>query len=234
MSERAPSAADGTWAVLVAAGEGRRLGLDRPKAFAKLSGRPLLAESLDRLERSDWIDAVVVAAPAGWEEPVILLAEELAAAKVASVVPGGPTRAASVAAALAEVADDALAIVVHDAARPLLADEVLERVLMPLAEGVDGVVPGLPIVDTVKRVERGLVVETLPRDTLVAVQTPQAFRAEALRAAFRDDPGDATDCAALVERGGGSIRVVEGDARLLKVTTSDDLSLVARWLGAGA
>jgi 2-C-methyl-D-erythritol 4-phosphate cytidylyltransferase len=223
----------GTWAVLVAAGEGRRLGLDRPKAFAKLAGRPLLAESLERLERSDWIDAIVVAAPGGWEEPAILLTEELVAGKVAAVVTGGATRSASVATALAEVADDALVIVVHDAARPLLTDEVLGRVLQPLAEGVDGVVPALPVADTVKRVERSLVVETLPREGLVAVQTPQAFRAEALRAAYRGEHEGATDCAALVERRGGTVRVVEGDRRLLKVTTEDDLLRVEGWLREG-
>ena len=92
--------AGATWAVLVAAGAGERLGIDRPKAFASLGGRPLLAESLDRLDRSPWVDAIVVAAPAGWEEPAILLAEELAATKVVSCVTGGATRADSVRAAL--------------------------------------------------------------------------------------------------------------------------------------
>jgi 2-C-methyl-D-erythritol 4-phosphate cytidylyltransferase len=224
----------GTWAILVAGGEGRRLGLDRPKAFAALGGRPLLAESLERLERSGWIDAIVIAAPAGWEEPAILLAEELAAGKVSAVVTGGESRAASVAAALSEVGDGAIVIVVHDAARPLVTDELLGRVLQPLAEGVEGVVPGLAIPDTVKRIERNLVVETLPRDGLVAVQTPQAFRADALRAAYDAEHEDATDCASLVERRGGSVRVVEGDARLLKVTTGDDLALVEQLLREGA
>jgi 2-C-methyl-D-erythritol 4-phosphate cytidylyltransferase len=214
-----------TWAILVAAGAGRRLGTDRPKAFAALGGRPLLAESLERLERSDWIDAIVIAAPPGWEEPAILVAEELAAAKVAAVVAGGSTRAASVRSALAEVPAEALAVVVHDAARPLLAEAVLERVLLPLGEGFDGAVPGLPLADTVKRVRGGVVVETLERDELVAVQTPQAFAAPRLREAFAGDLHGATDCAALVERAGGRVRVVEGDPRLLKVTTPADLAL---------
>ncbi|HEY7379714.1 MAG TPA: 2-C-methyl-D-erythritol 4-phosphate cytidylyltransferase [Gaiella sp.] len=220
----------GTWAILVAAGEGLRLRRDRPKAFVGLGGRPLLAESLERLEQSDWIEAIVVAAPPAWEEPAILLAEELVAAKVTRVVTGGATRSASVRAALAEVDDAALAVVVHDAARPLLTDSVLERVLAPLAEGVDGVVPVLPVSDTVKRVERGRVVETIARDDLVVAQTPQAFRADALRAAFAAGADDATDCSSLVERRGGNVRAVDGDPRLLKVTTSDDLALVERWL----
>ena len=122
-----------------------------------LGGRVLLAESLERLDASDWIDAVVVAVPADWEEAAIVLAEELVASKVAAVVTGGATRGESVRAALAEIPDDALVVLVHDAARPLVDDAVIERVLAPLAEGYDGVVPGLPLADTVKRVEGGVV-----------------------------------------------------------------------------
>src|SRR5215510_103186 len=103
-----------TWALIAAAGSGDRLGIDRPKAFAPLGGRPLLAESLDRLERCDLVDAIVVAAPPGCEEPSMLLAEELAASKVVACVTGGATRADSVAVALAEVADEALVVLVHD------------------------------------------------------------------------------------------------------------------------
>lgn len=222
--------AGATWALLVAAGAGARLGLDRPKAFALLGGRPLLAESLDRLDRCPWVDAIVVAAPPGWEEPVILLSEELAAEKVVSCVAGGATRAESVRLALADVTDDALVVLVHDAARPLLEDAVVERVLRALSEGYDGVVPALPIPDTVKRVDGNVVVETVDRGSLVAAQTPQAFLADSLRAAARGALEDATDCAALVERAGGRIAVVEGDPRLLKVTTPADLELVASWL----
>jgi 2-C-methyl-D-erythritol 4-phosphate cytidylyltransferase len=219
------------WAVLAAAGRGERLGSDRPKAFARLGGRPLLAESLERLEGSDWIDFIVIAAPADWEEPAILLAEELGAGKVSSVVAGGATRSKSVREALAEVADDAAVVLVHDAARPLLPEEVIERVLAPLSEGWDGAVPGLPLSDTVKRVEGDLVVETLPRGELVAAQTPQAFVASVLREALAGDVSDATDCAALVETRGGRVKVVEGDYRLVKVTNAADLALVATWLG---
>ena len=219
-----------TWAILVAAGSGERLGADRPKAFVALGGRVLLAESLERLDASEWIDAVVVAAPPDWEEAAIVLAEELVASKVAAVVTGGATRGESVRAALAEVPDDALVVVVHDAARPLVDDAVIGRVIGPLAEGVDGVVPGLPLPDTVKRVDRGLVVETVDRSGFVTVQTPQAFTAAVLRAAYRDLPVDATDCASLVEARGGRIRVVEGDPRLLKITTRADLALVESWL----
>ena len=225
-----PAAGGNVWALIAAAGTGERLGIDRPKAFASLGGRPLLAESLDRLDRCPWIDAVVVAAPPGWEEPAILLAEELAATKVVACVPGGATRAESVRAALAEVPEDALVVLVHDAARPLVGDEVVERVLAPLTEGYAGAVPALPIPDTVKRVEGGIVVETLARDGLVRAQTPQAFLAPALRAALAGDLSGATDCASLLERAGDRVAVVAGDPRLLKVTTPEDLALVESWL----
>ncbi len=220
----------GVWAVIVAAGAGVRLGGDQPKAFVGLAGRPLLAESVERLDRSDWIDAIVVVAPPGWEEPAIVLAEELVASKVSAVVVGGATRAASVHAGLAEVADEAIVVVVHDAARPLVDDAVLERLLGSLAEGVDGVVPGLPLADTVKRVKDGAVVETVDRSGLWVVQTPQAFEAGALRRAYAGELVDATDCAALVERAGGRIRVIEGDERLRKITDRGDLALVESWL----
>jgi 2-C-methyl-D-erythritol 4-phosphate cytidylyltransferase len=227
---REAESAQGTWAILVAAGSGARLGAERPKAFAGLAGRPLLAESLERLDASDWVDAIVVAAPPDWEEPAILLAEELVASKVAAVVTGGAARAESVRRALAEVPDDALVVLVHDAARPLVGDDVIERLLVRLADGVDGVVPGLPLSDTVKRVVGGLVAETVDRDALVAVQTPQAFVADRLRSAYVGDLSGATDCASLVERAGGQVAVVAGDPRLVKVTTAEDLQLVTRLL----
>jgi 2-C-methyl-D-erythritol 4-phosphate cytidylyltransferase len=219
------------WAVLAAAGRGERLGSDRPKAFARLGGRPLLAESLQRLEESGWIDAIVIAAPPDWEEPSILVAEEIAATKVSSAVTGGRSRSESVRLALAEVPEEAAVVLVHDAARPVLPEEVIDRVLAPLSEGWDGVVPAVPLADTVKRIDGDRVVETLPRDDLVAVQTPQAFLADTLRRAVSGDVSSATDCASLVEAQGGRVKVVEGDPRLLKVTDADDLALVESWLG---
>src|SRR5580765_8359808 len=174
------------WAILAAAGRGDRLGLDRPKAFAPLNDRPLIAESLERLDASEWIEGIVIAAPPEWEEPCILVAEEVAAGKVAKAVTGGETRSESVRAALAEVPEDATVVLVHDAARPLVSDEVIERVITGLADGWDGAVPALPIADAVKRVDGEAVVETLARESLVTVQTPQAFVASALRDALSD------------------------------------------------
>jgi 2-C-methyl-D-erythritol 4-phosphate cytidylyltransferase len=218
------------WAILVAAGRGERLGLDRPKAFARLGDEPLLAEPLRRLEACPWVDAIVLVAPPGWEEAAILLAEEEGCGKVRACVAGGETRSDSVRAGLAEVDGEALVVLVHDAARPLVSDEVVERVLGPLSQGWDGAVPGLPVGDTLKRLEPdGTVRETVARDGLWAVQTPQAFVAETLRRAYANDH-DATDCAGLVESAGGRVKVVEGDPRLLKVTSEADLVTVAGWL----
>ena len=221
------------WAVLVAAGRGERLGEDRPKAFVRLGDLPLLAEPLRRLDESGWIDQIVLVAPPEWEEPAILLAEEIGASKVSACVPGGTTRTESVRAGVAEVPEDAAVIVVHDAARPLVSEEVILRVIAALGEGFDGAVPGLPLADTVKRVQSGVVVETVPRDELVTVQTPQAFVAPVLRAALKalsdESSQSPTDCASLVEANGGRIRVVEGDEKLLKVTTRADLERVASW-----
>ena len=221
------------WAVLVAAGRGERLGEDRPKAFVRLGDLPLLAEPLRRFDESGWIDQIVLVAPPEWEEPAILLAEEIGASKVSACVPGGATRTESVRAGVAEVPEDAAVIVVHDAARPLVSEDVILRVIAALGEGFDGAVPGLPLADTVKRVRDGIVVETVPRDELVTVQTPQAFVAPVLRAALKalsdESSQSPTDCASLVEANGGRIRVVDGDEKLLKVTTRADLERVASW-----
>jgi 2-C-methyl-D-erythritol 4-phosphate cytidylyltransferase len=221
-----------TWAVLVAAGRGERLGEDRPKAFVALGGLPLLAEPLRRLDACELIDAVVLVAPPGWEEPAILLAEELGVSKVSACVAGAETRTDSVRAGVAEVPEEASTVLVHDAARPLLPEEVIARVLAALGEGFDGAVPALPVADTVKRVADHVVVETLRRDELVAVPTPQAFAAGALRAALAHAGSSqaSTDCATLVEANGGRVKAVAGDERLLKVTTRADLERVAAWL----
>ena len=218
------------WAVLVAAGRGERLGEDRPKAFARLGGLPLLAEPLRRLDESEWIDGDRrrrARRLGGAGDPASPRSSARRRSPPASRA--GATRSASVRLGLAEVPDDADVVLVHDAARPLLPPELVPRLLEALAEGFDGAVPGVPVADTVKRVRDGVVVETPPRDELVAVQTPQAFVASVLRAAAA---GEGSDCASLVEAAGGRVKVVPGDERLLKVTTPADLRRVEAWLAA--
>ena len=155
------------------------------------------------------------------------MAEELATSKVVACVTGGDSRAASVAAALVEVPEE-LSCRRSRRRPPLVDDAVVERVLEPLARGFDGVVPCFPVPDTLKRVHEGTVAETVDRAGLVAAQTPQAFLSRPLRRAFEGDLAGATDCASLVERAGGRVAAVEGDPRLQKVTTVDDLALVGR------
>ncbi len=208
-------------ALLVAAGSGERLGADVPKAFVTLGGETLLARSL-RAIREAGIEEVVVALPAGHDAP-----------PGARGVPGGSVRSASVLAALAASTGDP--VVVHDAARPLATPELFRSVLRELeSSGADGVVAAAPVTDTLKRARDGDVVETLDRSELWAIQTPQAFRRAALERALDVDDATlaaATDDAWLVERAGGTVRVVEGPPENLKVTTPRDLRIAEDLLG---
>jgi len=204
-------------ALLVAAGSGERLGASRPKAFVVLAGRPMLEWSLAAL-RAAGIDDVVVALPPGERAPEGCLG-----------VAGGVTRSASVRAALAAApaARDG-AVVVHDAARPLVEPELFARTIEALAEA-DAAIAAARVTDTIKLAGPDRrVTATLDRSTLWAIQTPQAFRRAVLEAAL--DVGDevlaaATDDAWLVERAGGTVRVVESSPANLKVTTPHDLQI---------
>ncbi len=147
------------------------------------------------------------------------------------VVDGGSTRAASVRAGLDAVPSGAEVVVVHDAARPLAGADLFRMVVKALAPGVDAAVPGLPVAETVKQVADGRVVSTLDRSELVAVQTPQAFRAGGLRSAHRAG-GEATDDAALVEAAGGTVVIVPGDPRNIKLTEPSDLVVLEALLRA--
>ena len=148
-----------------------------------------------------------------------------------AAVAGGETRADSVRAGLAEVPGDVPVVLVHDAARPFVSEAVIERVLGGLGDGVDGVVPALPLTDTVKRADGATVVETVDRSGLYAVQTPQAFVAPVLRSALAASGREGGDCAAFVEAAGGRVHVVDGDPGLFKITTPADLALAERLLG---
>jgi 2-C-methyl-D-erythritol 4-phosphate cytidylyltransferase len=203
-------------ALLVAAGRGERLGASGPKAFVMLAGRPMLEWSLDALRAAPAVERVVVAVPPG-----------VSWVGGAELVEGGEARSQSVRRALA-AAGEADVVLVHDAARPLLDADLVERCLAALDGGADAVVAAAPVTDTVKEAEDGTVVRTLERERLWAVQTPQVFRRAALEAAL-DQPEEvlaaATDDAGLVEARGGVVRVVASTPRNLKVTTPVDLRL---------
>ncbi|MCW2962690.1 MAG: 2-C-methyl-D-erythritol 4-phosphate cytidylyltransferase [Thermoleophilia bacterium] len=222
--------------ILLAAGEGTRLGSSDPKAFVELAGEPMLAHSLRSFEGLDVVDGIVVLVPAEWIERTRELVERVGARKVVAIAAGGASRAASVRAGLAWIEDDAAtAVLVHDAARPIVPASLVARVLAPLAEGWDAVVPALAVTDTVKQVDAaGAIIATLDRATLGLAQTPQACRASALHAALRELDEAAlaalTDDAAAIEAAGGRTRMVAGDLRTRKVTTREDLIEVARVL----
>ncbi|HET7236993.1 MAG TPA: 2-C-methyl-D-erythritol 4-phosphate cytidylyltransferase [Actinomycetota bacterium] len=214
---------DGAVAIVLAAGSGERLGLDRPKAFVELAGRPMLVHAVAAALDCPGISAVVVAAPPGAEDLAHAIVEPFGSH---AVVEGGSTRRASVRAALEAVPGDVALVVVHDAARPFATSGLFGRVLEQLA-GVDGVVPVVPVPDTVKRVDNGMVVTTEPRDGLVLAQTPQAFLAIALREAHeraeRDDV-EVTDDAMALERAGFRVRAIAGEPGNFKITTAEDLA----------
>lgn len=211
-------------AILLAAGRGERLGSEVPKAFVELDGRPLLLYSLDVIRSTPAVAFVVVAAPAGWEGRASALAGQ-----GALVVTGGDTRQRSVAAALEGLVDrpDLDVVVCHDVARPLASTGLFESVVKALSDA-DGAIPVVPVVDTLKRVEGGRVLDTVPRDRLVRVQTPQAFRGEALvRAHGGAASEDATDDAALLERIGLRVAAVHGEHGNIKITEPEDLQLAS-------
>ena len=202
----------GPAALLLAAGSGERLGVGRPKAFVELAGRPMLEWSLAAL-RAAGFSRIVIALPDGATAPA-----------GCEGVRGGASRSASVRAALARV--DADVVVVHDAARPLVTPDVFTRVVEALAEA-DCAIAAARVADTVKQADaERFVTATLDRSRLWAVQTPQAFRRAALARALdvSDDVlAAATDDASLIERAGGTVRVVETSPANFKVTTPHDL-----------
>jgi 2-C-methyl-D-erythritol 4-phosphate cytidylyltransferase len=208
------------WSIVVAGGSGRRFG--QLKQYALLDGRPVLQWAVAACRTCS--AGVVLVVPDGEGD------HELHGAD--AVVTGGPTRAESVRCGLAAVPADAEVIVVHDAARPLASPALFAAVLaMVTAGGADGAVPGVPPSDTIKAVdESGRVIDTLDRARLVAVQTPQAFRADLLRQAHDAVSTGATDDAMLVEALGGTVLVVPGEPGNLKITDPGDLGAAERLL----
>lgn len=203
------------WAVVVGGGTGQRFG--RQKQYEVVGGERMIDRS--RRIAASVCDGVVVVVP-----PADAVRER--------AVAGGDTRSESVRAGLAAVPGDAGVICVHDAARPLATADLYRRVIAAVAAGADGAVPGVPVVDTIKVIDGdGVVVATPARASLVAVQTPQAFRADALRAAHAAS-GDGTDDASLVERFGGRVMVVPGEPANRKVTDPADLDWVREQLAA--
>jgi 2-C-methyl-D-erythritol 4-phosphate cytidylyltransferase len=232
-----------TAALLLAAGAGTRLGGIGAKAFVPLGDRPMLKRSLEAIEASGVIDRIVLVVPREEVDRARrLVAEVSEMGRIQDVVSGGETRQASVRCGLAVLPDGVEVILCHDAARPFASAALFFRVVEAVRSGrADAAVPVVPSPDTVKRISEGLVVETIPRDQIAFVQTPQAFRADVLRRAHDEAVRtglSATDDAMLVEAIGTRVVVVEGEATNFKITTSEDLrraeALVTAGLGRSA
>ena len=223
----------GDVAVLVpAAGAGVRLGPGRPKALRLLAGEPLLVHAVRRLATAGSVHTIVVAAPAA---ELAAVRELLAPVAPVTVVAGGAQRQASVAAALAAVPPGPDIVLVHDAARALTPPDLVESVAAAVRAGHDAVIPVLPVVDTVKEVDADeVVLGTVDRSALRAVQTPQGFRRAVLTTAHATASDPLTDDAGLVEKLGVAVRCVPGSEYALKVTRPFDLALAEHLLAAGA
>ncbi|MGC4866742.1 2-C-methyl-D-erythritol 4-phosphate cytidylyltransferase [Micromonospora sp. DT53] len=223
----------GDVAVLVpAAGAGVRLGPGRPKALRLLAGEPLLVHAVRRLAAAPSVHTIVVAAPAAEVQAVRDL---LAPVAPVIVVPGGAERQASVAAALVAVPTGPTIILVHDAARALAPPELIESVAAAVRGGRDAVIPVLPVVDTIKEVGADeVVLGTVDRSALRAVQTPQGFRRSVLSAAHAAAGDALTDDAGLVEKQGVAVSCVPGSEYALKITRPFDLALAEHLLAASA
>lgn len=209
-------------AILVAAGDGTRLGARVPKAFVRVGGRSLLEHAVRRFAAHPRVDSVVVVAPGGQ------LDEARRVAGAAAVVAGGSTRQRSVALGLAALIPDTDLVLVHDVARAFLPADMIDRVVDALEAGADGVVPTLPVRDTIRTADpvTGELGGLVDRSRLLAMQTPQGFRRDVLVAAHAAGAGlDATDDAALVEALGHRVLAVRGDERAFKVTVPLDLEL---------
>ncbi|MBQ1010694.1 2-C-methyl-D-erythritol 4-phosphate cytidylyltransferase [Micromonospora sp. M51] len=219
----------GDVAVLVpAAGAGVRLGPGRPKALRLLAGEPLLVHAVRRLAAAPSVHTIVVAAPTAEVQTV---RELLAPVAPVIVVPGGAERQASVAAALAAVPAGPTIVLVHDAARALTPPELVESVAAAVRSGRDAVIPVLPVVDTIKEVGAGeVVLGTVDRSALRAVQTPQGFRRAVLSAAHAAAGDSLTDDAGLVEKQGVEVSCVPGSEYAVKITRPFDLALAEHLL----
>jgi 2-C-methyl-D-erythritol 4-phosphate cytidylyltransferase/2-C-methyl-D-erythritol 2,4-cyclodiphosphate synthase len=221
--------------IVVAAGSGTRLGAAEPKAFAALRGVPILERALRGVFDSVEPAQVVVVAPRSHLKAARTIADRVAGAASGSVsvVVGGDTRQASVAAGLAALAPEVATVLVHDAARALTPPALIDRVVRAVRETGGGIIPALPVTDTVKRVgPDAAVLGTVDRSDLVHVQTPQGFPRAQLAAAYAAATDDHTDDAALFAAAGHPVATVEGEARAFKITTPWDLRRAENVLGA--
>lgn len=221
-----------TLAIIPSAGSGRRMGSVK-KNYLPLLGRPVLAHTLSGFEGCALVSSVIIAAPEG---DIGFINEEIVELygfrKVIKVVSGGAERQDSVRNAIRAGGDGWDIILVHDGARPLITVDIIERTIKAAAES-GAAIAAVPVKDTIKEAEGGIIKRTVPRENLWSVQTPQAFRADMLINAHikaEEDGFLGTDESSLVERAGGTVRVVMGSYENLKITTAEDIAIAEQIL----
>lgn len=228
-------AAPSVTAVLLAAGSGRRMGTTTVKQFLHVAGESMLIHSLRALNACSRVDSIVVALP---QDPAAWPSEIDGFPKVVAKVEGASSRQASLGRALDSVPGHASVVLVHDAARPMLTPQLVDSLLSALDEDCDGVIPAIPLEDTIKKVSRDMfVLKPVEREDIWRVQTPQVFDRQALFKALADALAaqvEATDCSALLSRSGYRVRVVPGDPENFKVTHPGDLALAEMLLARRA
>lgn len=219
-------------AIIAAAGFGRRMKADRPKQFLALNGTPIIIHTIRKFDAAAVIGYIIVTAPRESAEEVRELVKSASFKKAVVVVEGGERRQDSVAAGLQHLQAGTEIVAVHDGVRPFVSAEEIESVVRQ-AERTGAAILGVPIVETVKQVEKELVESTLTREHLVLAQTPQVFRTQILKEAFdlaRRDEYYGTDESSLVERLGHPVAVVRGSERNIKITRPTDLTLARAFL----
>lgn len=213
-------------AIIVAAGTGERMKNNESKAFMELAGKPMVSYSLESFQEAKTIDKIVLVVKEPDIDKAKKITDELGIEKLFEVTAGGNERQDSVYLGLTASPPETSIAVIHDAARPLVTTELIDKIVNAL--DTDGVVPGVPAVDTIKKVQDNIVTETLNREELIAAQTPQAFNSKSLVEAHniaRTFIFYATDDAALMEKQKYKIKVIEGDLDNIKITTPNDLEL---------
>lgn len=219
-------------AIVCAGGSGVRLGMAGGKQLALVAGRPVLAWTIEALDAAEEIDHIVVVCPAARvDEYRAAAVDSTALSTPVTFAPSGPSRQASVASGIAVAPPEAEILLVHDGVRPLVTPEIVAATIGALAAdpSAAGAVVGQPAIDTLKIAEGNLVAETPDRSKYWAVQTPQTFRAQALRAAYTQAAADGfvgTDDAEVVEHSGGRVLLVEGPRDNIKITVAEDIALV--------
>ena len=210
-------------AVVVAAGSSTRMGTD--KLMLTLGGIPVIVRTLKAVEAAPSVDEIILVTREDMMVPLSQLCQEFALTKVTKVIRGGKTRTESVRLGTLEASGDAQVIAIHDGARPLVTTEVIENAIAQALES-GAAAPAVPVKDTIKVAQKGVVESTPDRASLFAVQTPQIFEASLIRAALQkalDDGAELTDDCSAVERLGMKVVLTEGDVRNLKLTTPEDI-----------